>query len=88
MNVYKDQGVTVTDKVNIHGNDADVEVSSNSGKGVNFHLEKEGNAWKVDFNMNALLNMVKDAIKETGVDIQKEVNDAVDSIKINLDSTH
>ncbi len=86
--LYKDQDFNVTDKVNVNGDEATVEVKNNSaGQGAKFRLQKEGGAWKVEFNLSALLNMAKDALKDVGTDVQKEVNEAIDSIKIDLDSS-
>jgi hypothetical protein len=84
--VYKDQDFTTTGKVSINGDEADVEVRGNGSSGIDFHLKKESGAWKVDFNLNALFNMVKGVLKKTGTDVQKEVDQAIDSIKIGLDS--
>ncbi len=68
------------------GNDAKVEVRFSSSTPVYFHLKSEHSEWKVKFNLNSLMEMVKDLIKKEGIDIDKEVNKAIDSIKINVDS--
>lgn len=84
--VYKDQDLTVTDNVTINGDNADVEVKTKGGAGVNFHLVKENGVWKVQFTLGALFNMAKDVIKKAGTDVQKDIDDALDSIKTSVDS--
>jgi len=85
--VYKNQDFTITDNVSINGDEAAVEVKDNSGgQGVNFRLQKQSGAWKVEFNLTTLFDMAKDALKKTGVDVKKEVQGAIDSLKTDLDS--
>jgi len=84
-NVYKDKKYEIT-HVEATGDDAKATVQFKGNTSVNFHLKNEHGAWKVQFNLSAMMDMVKDLIKMKGVDIDKEVNQALDSIKINLDS--
>ncbi len=83
-NVYKDKDFTITTE-EIKDGDAKVEVKF-SNLPVVFRLKKEYNQWKVEFNLDAMINMAKDVMKEKGIDIQKDVDHAIDSIKINTDS--
>jgi hypothetical protein len=88
--LYKDQDFLITDKTVITGDEATVEVKNNTdgrSQGAKFRLHKEGGTWKVEFNLAALFNMAKDALKDVGTDVQKEVNEALDSIKIDLDTS-
>jgi len=84
-NVYKDKKFEVT-HVDINGDDAKATVQFKGNTGLRFHLKKEHGAWKVQFNLAAMMDMAKDLLKLDGTDIDKEVNKALDSIKINLDS--
>jgi hypothetical protein len=85
QNIYSNKKFDITN-VEINGNDAKAEVKAWSGATVSFALKYQHDGWKVAFNMSSILDMVKDAIKKEGVDIDKEVNKAIDSVKINLDS--
>jgi len=84
-NIYKDKKFDIT-TVETHGDDSKVGVRFKGNTSVNFHLKKQDGRWKVDFNLNAMMDMVKDLMKNEGIDINKDVNKALDSIKINLDS--
>ena len=87
--VYKDQGLIVTDHVTINGSRAKVEVKTNSSDvAINFQLQKESGGWKVVFNFGSLINTAIDAIKSSGRDVHKEVAGALDSLKNDLDSLH
>lgn len=84
-NVYKDKKFDVT-TVETHGDDAKVGVKFKGNTALSFHLKKQQGQWKVAFNLNAMLDMVKDLMKKEGTDIEGDVKKALDSIKINLDS--
>jgi len=89
---YKDKELIVTDKSVIHDDGADVEVEDKlDAQMIHYHLQKEGGVWKVSFNLNALertaIDTAIDAVKKTGKDVQKDINEALDSIKIDLDSS-
>jgi hypothetical protein len=91
-NIYKDKDLVVTDVEKIEGSEADVQAKDRSGIRLTYHLRKEGGVWKVQYNLDTVkslfINMAKDIIKKAGSDVEKEVNKAIDSIKINLDSLH
>lgn len=84
-NAYKDKKFDIT-TVETHGDDANVGVRFKGNTALNFHLKKQQGQWKVAFNLNAMLDMVKDLMKKEGTDIEKDVKKALDSITINLDS--
>lgn len=84
-NAYNGKSFEVVN-VETNGDEAKAEVKTSSSTPLYFHLKNERGAWKVKFNLSALMDMVKDVIKQGGVDIEKEVNKAIDSIKINIDS--
>jgi len=84
-NVYTNKTFNITN-IDINGSDAKVQVNFSSSTPVIFRLKNQHNAWKVNFNLGALMDMVKDIIKKEGTDIDKDINKALDSIKINLDS--
>jgi len=87
-NVYKDKKFEIT-HVGIEGSTAKaaVKFDGNSRVQVIFTLKKEDGAWKVRFNLSAMMDMAKDVLKDLqGIDIDKDVNDAIDSIKIDEDS--
>jgi hypothetical protein len=87
-NVYKDKKFDIT-HVTIDGSNAKaaVKFDGNSSIQVSFILKQEHGQWKVRFNLSAMMDMAKDVLKDLqGIDIDKDVNDAIDSIKINEDS--
>lgn len=84
-NVYKNKKYNITN-VETNGDDSKVTVNFKGSTALSFHLKNEHGAWKVQFNLSAMMDMVKDLIKTKGVDIDQEVNKAIDSIKINTDS--
>lgn len=79
-NAYKDKKFDIT-TVETHGDDANVGVRFKGNTALNFHLKKQQGQWKVAFNLNAMLDMVKDLMKTDGIDIQKEIDNAKDSIE-------
>jgi len=86
-NVYSNKTFTIQ-HVEINGNEAKAQVlvSSSSSTPIYFRLKNQHNQWKVNFNLGALMDMVKDIIKTEGNEVEKDVNEALDSIKINMDS--
>ncbi len=84
-NVYSNKTFTVTN-VDINGSEAKAQVMFSSSTPVYFRLKNQHNEWKVNFNLSALMDMVKDIIKKEGNEVEKDVNEALDSIKINMDS--
>lgn len=80
-NVYKDKTYDIGN-INISGNDAKAEVNFPPNTSIAFHLKNQHGAWKVNFNMGAILEMAKDVLKKEGLDIQKDIDKAIDSIKI------
>ena len=85
QNIYSDKTFDITN-VEINGSEAKVEVKFSSSTPAYFRLTNEHGAWKVHFNLSALMDMVKDIIKKEGSDVDKDLNHALDSIKVNIDS--
>lgn len=87
-NVYADKKFTINSS-SVSGDDATVSTTFNGSNNVsvNFHLKKEHGAWKVRFNLASMMDMAKDLLKNVqGIDIDKDINEAIDSIKIDEDS--
>jgi len=84
-NAYKDKKFTIT-SAETNGDDAKVGVRFKGNAALSFHLKKQQGQWKVAFNLNAMLDMVKELIKNEGTDIEKDVKNALDSLTINSDS--
>ncbi|MDR0792948.1 MAG: DUF4878 domain-containing protein [Chitinophagaceae bacterium] len=76
------KGKITVSNVKIDGDNATVSVeNSEDAHALTVHLKKEDGAWKVAFDKNAITNMATDALKEGGGDLQKEMNEALDSLK-------
>jgi hypothetical protein len=87
-NMYGNKTFTITN-VEVNGDEAKAQVLFSSSSPVVFRLKQQHNTWKVNFNISALMDMLKDIMKIDGTDVEKDVHDAlksIDSIKINLDS--
>ncbi|HWB28570.1 MAG TPA: hypothetical protein VG738_24020 [Chitinophagaceae bacterium] len=84
-NIYSNKTFNITG-VEVNGDEAKAEVQAGTGATLTFNLKYQHGDWKVSFNMSAIMQMVTDVIKKEGVDINKDINKALDSIKINLDS--
>ncbi|HVX48737.1 MAG TPA: hypothetical protein VHB48_01220 [Chitinophagaceae bacterium] len=84
-NIYSDKTFNVSG-VQVNGDNAKADVQASTGTTISFNLKYQHDAWKVSFNMTAIMQMVTDIIKKEGMDIGKDVTKALDSVKINLDS--
>jgi hypothetical protein len=84
-NVYNGKTFTIN-TIEVNGDEAKAEVIYSPGTTQSFKMRREHDEWKVEYSFSALIDMAKDVIKKEGIDIDKEVKKAVDSIKINLDS--
>lgn len=84
-NVYSNKTFTIKN-VEVNGSDAKAEVNFSSSSPIYFRLKNQRGGWKVNFNLGALMDMVKDLLKKEGSEVDKDVNRALDSIKINPDS--
>ncbi len=83
-NVYKDKTYEVSN-IKVNGGEAKAEVYFSPGTSVSFHLKNQHGEWKVNFNMSAILEMAKDVLKKEGMDIQKDIDNAIDSARDNDD---